>query len=92
MGKTTAKKGVDDCNSYKEFHERELEGHILAAFMVFTGMHSMEGMLHFYKKWLLHVKVPDENTWPDCILSHKYAACQSAKWNRIYWFKCKKFL
>ena len=61
-GKTNAKKGADDYNSYKEFHERELEGHILAAFMVFTGMHSMEGMLHFYKKWLLQVKVPDENT------------------------------
>ena len=39
-GKTNAKKGADDYNSYKEFHERENEGHV-AAFMVHCGVQSM---------------------------------------------------
>lgn len=43
-GKTNAKKGADDYNSYKEFHEREIEGHVIAAFMVFCGMQGMEGV------------------------------------------------
>lgn len=37
-GKTNAKKGADDYNSYKEFHEPENEGHVIAAFMVHCGM------------------------------------------------------
>jgi len=41
-GKTNAKKGVDDYNAYRDFHDREVEGHILAAFMVFCGMENME--------------------------------------------------
>ena len=43
-GKTNAKKGVDDYNAYRDFHDREVEGHILAAFMVFCGMENMEGV------------------------------------------------
>ena len=42
--KTNAKKGVDDYNAYREFHDREVEGHIIAAFMVFCGMENMERM------------------------------------------------
>lgn len=42
--KTNAKKGVDDYNAYREFHDREVEGHIIAAFMVFCGMANMERM------------------------------------------------
>ena len=38
------KKGVDDYNAYREFHDSEVEGHIIAAFMVFCGMENMEGM------------------------------------------------
>ena len=40
-GKTNAKKGTDDYNSYKEFHEQENEGHVIDAFMVHCGMQSM---------------------------------------------------
>lgn len=40
-GKTNAKKGADDYNSYKKFHEREIEGHVVASFMVHCGMLSM---------------------------------------------------
>lgn len=40
-GKTNAKKGADDYNSYKKFHEREIEGHVVASFMVPCGMLSM---------------------------------------------------
>ena len=40
-GKTNAKKGADDYNSYKKFHEREIEGHVIASFMVPCGMLSM---------------------------------------------------
>ena len=42
-GKTNAKKGADDYNAYKEFHEREIEGHVIAAFTVHCGMQSMQG-------------------------------------------------
>lgn len=40
-GKTNAKKGADDYNSYKKFHEREIEGHVVASFMVPCRMLSM---------------------------------------------------
>ena len=40
-GKTNAKKGADDYNSYKKFHEREIEGHVVASFIVPCGMLSM---------------------------------------------------
>ena len=40
-GKTNAKKGADNYNSYKKFHEREIEGHVVASFMVPCGMLSM---------------------------------------------------
>lgn len=43
-GKTNARKGEDGFNSYKEFHEWEVKGHVIAAFMVFCGMQSMEGV------------------------------------------------
>lgn len=51
-GKTNAKKGAADYNSYKEFHEREVEGHVIASFMVYSGMHSMEGMFNFIGYYL----------------------------------------
>ena len=39
-GKTTASKGIDKTyNEYKEFHEREVEAHICAAFMQALGFH-----------------------------------------------------
>ena len=44
-GKTNAEKGPkDDYNAFKEFHDRETEGHILASFMTYSGMNSMEGI------------------------------------------------
>ena len=43
-GKINAKKGAHkDYNAFKEFHEREVEGHIIASFMIFAGMESMDG-------------------------------------------------
>lgn len=44
-GKTNAKKGPkEDYNAFKEFHGRETEGHVLASFMTYSGMNSMEGI------------------------------------------------
>ena len=44
--KTNAKQGAEvDFNAYKYFHERETEGHIIAAFMQFSGMKTMESKL-----------------------------------------------
>ena len=43
-GKTNARKGVHShYNEYKEFHEREIEGHICAAFMEMSSMTKLEG-------------------------------------------------
>ena len=43
-GKTNAKKGPkEDYNAFKEFHDREIEGRVLASFMNYSGMSSMEG-------------------------------------------------
>ena len=43
-GKTNAKKGPkEDYNAFKEFQDREIEGHVLASFMNYSGMSSMEG-------------------------------------------------
>lgn len=43
-GKTTASKGVEKkFNEYKEFHEREIEAHVCAAFMEMSGMTTMDG-------------------------------------------------
>lgn len=42
--KTNASKGVKShYNEYKEFHNCEVEGHILAAFMELPGMSKLEG-------------------------------------------------
>jgi hypothetical protein len=44
-GKSNAKKGPEtDYNAFKDFFERETEGHILSRWMLFVGMDSMEGM------------------------------------------------
>lgn len=41
--KTTASKGIGKTyNEYKEFHEREVEAHICAAFMEMSGMENMD--------------------------------------------------
>lgn len=43
-GKTNAKKGPDeDYNAYKEFFERETEGHVIARWMTFAGMEEPKG-------------------------------------------------
>ena len=43
-GKTNAKKGPkEDHKAFKEFHDREIEGHVLTSFMNYSGMSSMEG-------------------------------------------------
>ena len=45
-GKSNAKKGPDkDYNSFKEFMDRETEAHLLARWMKFTGMTSLEGRM-----------------------------------------------
>ena len=58
-GKTNAKKGADNYNSYKKFHEREIEGHVVASFMVPCGMLSMFivfiTVLNFYIIFLLYL-------------------------------------
>ena len=65
-GKTNAKKGVDDYNAYREFHDREVEGHLIAAFVVFCGMENMEGMflyvpLGYMPIWTLKVLCSHHN-------------------------------
>ena len=48
-GKVTAKKGAHDAyNAFKEFFDRETEGHIIAAWMEFAGMKDMSGMNQKY--------------------------------------------
>jgi len=43
-GKTNARKGPEkDYNAFKEFFDRETEGHIVASWMNFTGMMSLGG-------------------------------------------------
>lgn len=56
-GKTNAKQGpMVDFNAYKDFHDREFEAHVLASFMTFVGMETMEGKivysLFFSKQWV----------------------------------------
>ena len=47
-GKTKARKGVhSNYNEYKEFHEREVEAHICAAFMEMSSMSKLEGKQPF---------------------------------------------
>ncbi|XP_078343148.1 uncharacterized protein LOC144628902 [Oculina patagonica] len=42
-GKTNAKQGPKvDYNAYKDFHDREFEAHVLASFMTFVGMKTIE--------------------------------------------------
>ena len=46
-GKSNAKKGPDkDYNAFKEFMDRETEAHILARWMIFVGMTSLEGICY----------------------------------------------
>ena len=43
-GSSNAKKGPkQEYNAFKDFHMSETEGHILAAWMQFTGMNSLDG-------------------------------------------------
>lgn len=43
-GKTNAKKGPkNDYNGYKDFYDREIDAHIIASFMKFAGMKSING-------------------------------------------------
>ena len=43
-GKSYAKKGPKvGYNAYKDFHHRETEAHIIASFLKFAGMSSIEG-------------------------------------------------
>ena len=44
-GKATAAKGVhDNYNEYKEYHDREVEAHICASFMLMFGMKKLDGL------------------------------------------------
>ena len=62
-GKTNAKKGVhSNYNEYKEFHEREVEAHICAAFMEMSSMYKLDGMqqfVHVYSKNFRNVLTPE---------------------------------
>lgn len=43
-GKTNAKCGPEkDFNAYRDFHDREIEAHIVASFMVYAGMKTTKG-------------------------------------------------
>ncbi len=45
-GKTNAKKGPKtDYNAYTDFHDREIDAHIVASFMKFARMKSISGKL-----------------------------------------------
>jgi hypothetical protein len=46
-GKTNAKKGPKNYyNAYKDFHDREIDSHIIASFMKFAGMKSINGKIY----------------------------------------------
>lgn len=59
--KTNAKKEVhSNYNEYKEFHEREVEAHICAAFMEMSSMYKLNCMRHFvYFKNVMNVLNPE---------------------------------
>ena len=43
-GKTTAKKGPhDEYKAFRDFHDREIEAHILASFLTHIGATSLKG-------------------------------------------------
>ena len=43
-GKTNAKKGPhNEYNAFRDFHDREIEAHILASFMTHIGAPSLKG-------------------------------------------------
>lgn len=51
-GKTNAKQGpMVDYNAYKDFHDREVEAHVLASFMTFAGMNSVEDKIFIFTVW-----------------------------------------
>lgn len=57
-GKTNASKGVDKhYNEYKEFHERETEAHICAAFMEMAGMSKMDGELMLFETYFFDTHI-----------------------------------
>ena len=49
-GKTNAKKGPDkDYNAFWDFHDREVEAHIIASFLIHIGAPNLEGSpINFY--------------------------------------------
>ena len=48
-GKTNAAKGIEKkYNEYREFHEREIEAHICAAFMEMANMVTLDCKLNNY--------------------------------------------
>ena len=49
-GKTNAKKGPDkDYNAFRDFHDREVEAHIIASFLTHIGAPNLEGsLINFY--------------------------------------------
>lgn len=48
-GNTNAKQGPTvDYNAYKVFHDQEFEAHVLASFMTFAGMNSIEGKIFIF--------------------------------------------
>ena len=47
-GKTRAAQGVQKrYNEYKDFHQREVEGHICASFMEMLNMKKMDGVFNY---------------------------------------------
>lgn len=49
-GKTNAKKGpAKDYNAFRDFHDREVEAHIIASFLTHIGAPNLEGsLINFY--------------------------------------------
>ena len=46
-GKTNAKKGPhDEYNAFRDFHDREIEAHILASFLTPIGAASLKGQFN----------------------------------------------
>ncbi len=55
--KTNSAKGIDKSyNEYKEFHSREVEGHICAAFMEMAKMSTLKGTYLFYIICSINIK------------------------------------
>ncbi|KAK3728962.1 hypothetical protein QZH41_016825 [Actinostola sp. cb2023] len=63
-GKTNAKKGPHvDYNAFKDFNDREVEAHIIASFMTFLGIDSLDGKPTNVQLPNISTTKPEQRSW-----------------------------